>query len=81
MSDTDDLKGLDKAKARLRRLDRIRERDPLARFPGFDPETVRKLETKEIGTNPEGFRRRMQDQGLDRETKAELSRALRRKRG
>lgn len=68
-------RGLDRAKEKLARLDRIAERDSMRRLPGFDPERVRKLEDLEIKTSPEGFARRHEGKGLDEATRREVCRA------
>lgn len=65
------------AEDRLRRVERIAERDPLSRRPGYDVEKARALEDLEIRTNPEGFLRRHLGEGLDPATEHEVHRALR----
>ncbi len=80
MADTSDTYRLT-PKEVLRRKERIKERDPLAKFPDYDVDVAMKQEQKEIETNPEGFARRHQNEGLDAGTQAELSAALKKKRG
>lgn len=46
-----------------------------------DRETRQQLEDTEIRTNPEGYRRRHENQGLDPETERKLQQSLERHRG
>ena len=68
--------GLEAAKERLERLDRISERDAMRYLSDFDPDRVRKLEDLEIQLSPEAFTRRHEG-GLDPETERRLKNALR----
>ena len=64
------------AKERLRRLERIGDRDSMRHLQGHDVERSRKLEDVERRTNPRGFLRRHQGEGLDAATEREVRKAL-----
>ena len=66
-------------KDKLRRLERISERDSRRHFCDFDPKKVQRLEDKEIGDNPRGVIRKHQGEGLDDATEYELRKSLKRR--
>ena len=68
--------GLEQAKQRIERLDRIAERDATRHLPDFDPEKVRKMDDFEIETDPGGFIRRHEG-GLDPETERKIRESVR----
>ena len=72
MSDTIDTRRRVGAKDELRHKEHIAERDSMRRLPSFSVERARRLERKEIETNPKGYERRHRGEGLDPTVEAEL---------
>lgn len=56
--------------------ERLRQGDPLSRFPGYDLQRALAAETREIRSNPVGFIRCNLERGLDRHTEYELKISL-----
>lgn len=65
----------------LEQQQRIAERDPLAKFPGFDTKGAADLDNKLIEASPVAYDRLHQNEGLDAGTEKKLNQALRRNRG
>ena len=62
--------------AELRRQERLKESDPLSRFPSYDVRQRLEPESQEIRLNPEGYLRRHQGEGFDAATERELRQSL-----
>lgn len=67
---------LEKAGDELKRRERIRERDPLRKSPGYDAKHAIARENFETRTNPKGYIRRHLGEGHDRATERRLKKSL-----